>query len=328
MVSWFPGMRNLSTGILRLSTVAALVSLGCAVAVSALGQSSAKANAKPQVQVVDGVKMWELHPTPPQTPFPIHGHGKNIQSLEFRAPGQMTPEDARLAENAQTAIAERAVHQGFNLWGNNGVAVGTGPEDWNYEQAVCPVFPDQLILEYSRENGKGEISLFSAIVPRGNEGHVRVIPIRRRNYSLWTPTPTNALTLNDFNHLVKESPNGLDPDWLTIGLCYAAMAGGHVRAALQAMTPAQEAYPLFMPAKLTVFSKTGAEVHFADITHYDDPKARSMEWVMNFAQSGRLLKVRHVASSEITERSLPPTTEEPSRPVPGYAVDLSKPAAQ
>jgi hypothetical protein len=232
----------------------------------------------------------------------------------------MSPEDERFAEGAQTAIAERAAHQGFNLWEH----VGTSPEDWGYEQAVCPAFPDQMILEYSRDRGHGDISLFSAIIPRGNEGHVRVIPVRRRSYSLWTPTAANTLTLNDFNHLVKENPNGLDPDWLTIGLCYAAMAGGHVRAGLQAMTPAQEDYPLFVPAILTAFAKTGAEVRFADVTPYADPKSHAMVWVMNFAQSGRLMKVRHVVAGEVVERVLPPTPEITPRVVEP-TIDLSKP---
>jgi hypothetical protein len=103
------------------------------------------------------------------------------------------------------------------------------------------------------------------------------------------------------------------------------MAGGHVRAALQAMTPAQEVYPLLVPAKLTIFSKTGAEVRFADITHYDVPKAKAMVWVMNFSQSGRLLKVKHTVAGEIVERQLPPAPEGKSWEVEG-SVDLSKPA--
>jgi hypothetical protein len=311
-------MRNLSAGIFRFSAVVTLLSLGMGACGSGMAQ---KADAKPQVQVVDGIKTWVPYPKPPQSPFPLDGRGRNIQSLEFLTPGQMSAGDARFAENAQTAIAERAAHQGFDLWDH----VGTAPGEWGYEQAVCPAFPDQMILEYSRDRGNGDISLFSAIIPRGNEGHVRVIPVRRRSYSLWTSTPTNALTLNDFNHLVKESPNGLDPDWLTIGLCYAALAGGHVRAALHPLSAAEEVYPLFVPAKLTSFSTTGAEVRFADISRYTDPKAHAMEWVMNFAQSGRLLNVKHVVAGEIVVRTLPPTQAEPSRPVEG-SVDLSKPA--
>jgi hypothetical protein len=326
MVSWIAGMRILRSEIFRLSTAVAWIALGCAAQVGGLAQASIQSSASPQGQVVDGVRVREIHPLPPQSPFPItkqdaNGANKTMPSLEFRAPGQMSQVDARMAENAQTAIAERAAHQGFDLWNK----VGDQPGEWNYEQAVCPVFPDQLILEYSRDNGRGDISLLSVMIPRGNEGHVRVIPVRRRSYSLWTPTPTNSLTLNDFNHLVKENPNGLDPDWLTIGLCYAAMAGGHVRAALQAMTPAQEVYPLFVPAKLTIFSKTGAEVRFADITHYDVPKAKAMVWVMNFSQSGRLLKVKHTVAGEIVERQLPPAPEGKSWAVEG-SVDLSKPA--
>lgn len=313
----------MSAGTFRLSSVVAaavLIGMGGSELTSASGQTSMQSGATPQGQVVDGVRIVERHPVPPQSPFPLDGRGKNIQSLEFRSPDQMTQADALVAEGAQTAIAERALRQGFNLAGN----VGAGPDDWGYEQAVCPVFPDHLILEYSRDRGQGDISLFSAVVPRGGFGHVRVIPIRRRSYSLWTPTPTNALTLNDFNHMVKENPNGLDPDWLTIGLCYAALAGGHVRAALAAATPAEEAYPLFIPAKLTVFSTTGAEVHFADITPYTAPKAKAMDWVMKFSHDGRLLKVGHVVSGEIIERELPPTPEQKSTPVEP-ALDLSKP---
>lgn len=327
MVSWFAGMRHLSAGIFRLSSLAAavLIGVGGFGPAFASGQASIQSGATPQGQVLDGVKVRELHPIPAQSPFPLDGRGKNIQALEFRSPDQMTQSDALVAEGAQTAIAERALRQGFNIAGNVGAGSDRGPDDWGYEQAVCPVFPDHLILEYSRDRGHGDISLFSAVVPRGGVGHVRVIPIRRRSYSLWTPTPTNALTLNDFNHMVKENPNGLDPDWLTIGLCYAALAGGHVRAALAAATPAQEVYPLFIPAKLTVFSTTGAEVHFADITPYTAPKAKAMDWVMNFAQNGRLLKVRHVVSAEIVERVLPPTLEQKSTPAEP-AIDFSKPA--
>jgi hypothetical protein len=282
-----------------------LVGIAGCLMLGARGQSSegasTQASTAPHGLSARWDELWRKYTGEPGSPFPLDGRGASLQQLEFRTQAQMTPEDARVAEGAQVAIEERAARQGFNL----NRTVGAEPDGWEYEQAVCPVFPDHLILEYSRDRGHGDISLFSAVVPRGGQGHVRVIPVRRRSYSLWTPTPTNALTLNDFNHMVKESPNGLDPDWLTLGLCYAALAGGHVRAALAARAPAEEHYPLFHPAMLRVLSTTGVEVRFADVTPYTAPKAKAMDWVMSFAQDGRLLKVKHQVADEIIERPLP-----------------------
>jgi hypothetical protein len=251
-----------------------------------------------------GVTAKEIHPKPLASPFPLDGMTGRKPALEFRSPEQMTAADRELAEANQGEIARRARLQGMNLKGDE-EELGS----WGFEQAVCPVFPEHLILEYSRDNGKGDVTLFSAVIPRG-EGHVRVIPVRRRSYSLWTPASSNALTINDFNHLVLEGHEGLPHDWLTLGLCYAALAGGHVRAALVAQTPAAEAYPLVEPAMLRVLAKGGAEVRFADAT----PKTKAMEWVLIFDAKGRLIKVRHGSATELVKK-----------PVVGAPVEVAGP---
>jgi len=257
-----------------------------------------------------GLRIVQVPVTPMPTPFPLDVHTGRVQALEFRSPEQMTAADKTLAESAQGEIVRRAELQGFRGVGNAGRSEQEVSSDggWGYEQAVCPVFPEHLILEYSRINGSGDVTLFSAVVPRG-EGHVRVIPVRRRSYSLWTPASSNALTVNDFNHMVKEGQTGLDPDWLRLSLCYAALAGGHVRAALIPGKPADEVYPLVAPAKLSVSRKGGATVSFADTT----PAAKPLEWSLVFAQSGRLMKVNRSRARELTER-----------PMKESAVDLGK----
>lgn len=221
-----------------------------------------------------------LHPKPQSTLFPLNDTNPARESLEFRTPDQMTATDRQLAENNQGEIARRAAFQGMRV-------EESGADGWGYEQAVCPVFPQQLILEYSRVDATGSVTLFSAVIPRGSEGHVRVIPIRRRSYSLWTPSSSNAITLNDFNHMVSEGGSGLAPDWLTMGLCYAALAGGHVRAAL--VTQEVVPFPMYPPARLVLSRDGTAQVQFADVT----PGVRAMEWTMMFTQKGRLQKVKH-----------------------------------
>ena len=293
--------------------------------------------AQAQGEDLHGLHVVQVPVRPTPTPFPLDVHTGRVQSLEFRSPEAMTAADRELAASAQVEIERRAGLQGFRGVGGAGQAEMEPSKDggWGFEQAVCPVFPEHLILEYSRINGNGDVSLFAAVVPHG-EGHVRVIPVRRRSYSLFTPASSNALTLNDFNHMVQEGGTGLSPDfhpsdkdpslgtpdWLTLSLCYAALAGGHVRAALQPAMPADEVYPLLAPAKLSVSRKGGAAVYFADSTHDVKP----MEWELLFAQSGRLLKVKHVGARELVERPVRGTASEMTGvPTKESVVDLNKP---
>ncbi len=247
-----------------------------------------------------GITVKQLDNKPVATIFPADDKSTARTQLEFLTPDQMTAADRQLAEQSQGEIARRAAFQGFNL------AEGSG---WGYEQAVCPVFPNHLILDYSRIDGRGDVTLFSVAIPRG-EGHIRVIPVWRRSYSLWTPSSSNAITLNDFNHMVLEGGSGLSPDWLTLGLCYAALAGGHVRAALVSEVPDQ--FPLYPPAQLNLAKDGTARVEFTDVT----PGVRAMEWKLDFTRTGRLQKVKHDHVDGIV-----------ARPVAGAPVDLSKAAA-
>jgi len=293
---------------------------GILAAVISCSFATAQSPSNAPEQDLTGLTVREIHPRAVASPFPVDKKTGQGSALEFRTAEQMTPPDRELAEANEAEIVRRARLQGFYL-SANGAGIPGVQGGWNYEQAVCPVFPGHLILEYSRISGPGDVTLFSAVIPRG-EGHVRVIPVRRRGYSLFTPSSSNALTINDFNHMVDEGRNGLPADWLTLGLCYAALAGGHVRASLLAQTPADETYPLFGPAKLTVGDKKGAEVRFADIT----PHTKAMDWKLTFAQNGRLLKVKHTASLGVVEKPVAGTAMEVKGvPVKGSVVDLNKP---
>ncbi len=258
-----------------------------------------------------GLKVVELHPAPTLSPFPLDVDTGRVQTLEYRTPEQMTPEDRALAAASQAEIGRRAGIQGFHAGAVRGVKAEeeiAGQGGWGYEQAVCPVFPNHLVLEYSRATGAGDVSLFSVLVPRGVPArstgpgaHIRLIPVERRGYSLWTPAASNALTIHDFNQLVVEENHGLPADWLTLGLCYAALTGGHVRAALEPQSRADQHFPLYRPAMLEVSRKGGALVSFGDEAHVPAPGKPIRDWELSFAQDGRLLKVKHSRSDGLTE---------------------------
>jgi len=288
-----------------------------ALAVMCVGGAAFAQSAKPAPpEDMHGIKIEETHPVETPTPFPLGVSTSRTQALTFLAPEQMSARDKALVDGNVAEIERRAELQGFRL--NDSESSEKG---WGYEQAVCPVFPNHVVLDYSRDNGDGDVTLFSVVLPRG-EGHVRVIPVRRRGYSLWTPASSNALTLNDFNHMVKEEPDGLSADWLTLGLCYGALTGGHVRAGLVPEKAEDEHYPLTAPATLQVSKKGGAEVWFADRS----AKPGAMDWTLTFAQSGRLMKVKRKPARELYERPVVgEAAEVKGTPTKESAMDVTKP---
>ena len=57
--------------------------------------------------------------------------------------------------------------------------------------------------------------MFSASIPRGGEGRVRIIPIVRKGYSLFSPARIGALTIASFNRIHSEEENtGWRANWL------------------------------------------------------------------------------------------------------------------
>jgi hypothetical protein len=234
-----------------------------------------------------------------------------VDSIEFRTVDQMTRQDSDLVADAESSISEHA--RFLDLEFNQG--------KWTYEQVVCPALPNHVFLRFRRNNGTGDVSVFSASIPRGGEGRVRILPILLRGYSLFSPAPINAMTISAFNHIRAEEHFDKAPEWLGTGLCYAALAGGHPRAALLPADPDSEKFPEAKPAMLRT-SGSGEIVSFADLA----AAPRPMEWTMIFDSKGKLLKASHSRAAMIpikvthpqpmVVRTRPvPTAEETSDPV-------------
>lgn len=210
----------------------------------------------------------------------------------------MTTEDRNLAAAAEPSIRERAGIEGLEF--NQG--------NWSHQQLVCAALPNHLFLRFTRDNGAGDVSEFSSSVPHDNAAHVRIIPIERRGYSLFSPSPINALTIAVFNRIRAEEPSDSAPGWMAIGLCYAALAG---------------AQPQVAPSPILEVPTSGKPViRFTDVT----PK-RPMEWTMTFNGKGELLKAAHVPASLAAPKAVPATPADlKGKPIPEAPVDLqSKP---
>lgn len=240
-------------------------------------------------------------------------------AVEFRDYDRMTPQDRELEANAEAAIAERAGFDGLEF--NEG--------KWSTRQIVCSALPGHLFLQFMRNNGAGDVSLFTASIPRsdsgGDDGRVRIVPIVRRGYSLFSPAPINALTVSAFNHIRAEERAGTDsdraqsrpaPDWLATGLCYAALAGAHPR-----IGPAEQTDFRRLPAaptgRMLVPERGGAVISFIDVA----APRRPMLWTMTFNAKGKLLKATHRPAL----RGRTKTAERTPKEVQGKPVQASDP---
>jgi hypothetical protein len=236
-------------------------------------------------------------PFPPPT-----GDSGRAQSIEFLTVDQMTERDRELEADAEGMIGERAGFAGLEF--NQG--------KWSYRQIACPALPNHLFLRFTRNLGAGDVSLFSASIPRNGEGRVRIIPIQRRSYSLFSPAPINALTIAAFNRIrAEERRAGTAPEWLGTGLCYAALAGAHPQVAPPADESGSQEFPAAPPAVLEIPNRGGAIIRFTDVV----AARRPMEWTMTFDGKGKLLKATHLPASLVTEKEVhPEPVDERGRP--------------
>jgi hypothetical protein len=250
-------------------------------------------------------------------PFPLDsGALETAHSIELRSPDRMSEKDRDLEADAESSIAERA---GFaDLEFNEG--------KWSYRELVCPALPNHMFLRFTRNNGAGDVSVFSASIPRNGAGHVRIIPIQRRGYSLFSPAPINAMTIAAFNHIRAEEHADGAPAWLGTGLCYAALAGANPLAAPLDEISASAKPPIASAPILEIPNRGGAIIRFTDLA----AQPRPMEWNLIFNGKGRLLKATHASANVLKENQVPAShPEEQAKPVPVTVVDAGPgPAAQ
>jgi len=232
-----------------------------------------------------------------------------VAPIEFRPYDKMSQQDRDLAADAESSISERAGFAGLEF--NEG--------KWSYQQIVCPALPSHLLLQFTRNEGKGDVSVFSVSIPRGGDGKVRIIPILRRGYSLFSPAPINALTISAFNHIRAEERTEEPPAWMETGLCYAALAGAHPLAA-----PPEETNPKKLPdapaGRLLIPMKGGAVIAFTDVAAIPRP----MQWTMTFNGKGRLLKATHTVAPGLKEKAVERKADE----VQGKPVSQGDPSSK
>jgi hypothetical protein len=258
-----------------------------------------------------GLKIKIVPAKIPPMPFPSGSESADrVRSIEFISAGRMSEKDKLLEADAESSIQERT------HWADMDFNLGK----WSYRQLVCLALPNHLFLQFTRNNGTGDVSVFSASIVRNGEGQVRIIPIQRRGYSMFSPAPINAMTISAFNHIRGEEHPDRPPDWLTTGLCYAALAGAHPETVLVPDSSNEKQEFPAAPAPIMQIPKNGgAVIRFADVA----ASPRPMLWTMTFDGKGKLLKAAHSPAPLITAKVVTKPAELKVKQIPQTIVDLN-----
>jgi hypothetical protein len=258
------------------------------------GSPSSSPQGKPLPNDLSG-SSYKARPIAPVSVSPAFSaevpSSEKIDPLEYRSANEMSAEDRALATDADSRIHEDATLAGFEF--DHG--------KWSQQQLKCRALPDHVFLLFENDNGPGDVSLFSAAIPRSSADRVRIIPVERRGYSLFSPAPVNALTVAAFNRIRADEPENKSADWLATGLCYAALAG-----ARPGVTPSQKNasgndVSLAFPPTLELDSAGDSTVRFVDVASVPGPS----EWALTFNAKGQLLKVLHFPTPAYSAVPLP-----------------------
>ncbi|MGB6687227.1 MAG: hypothetical protein WBE76_05235 [Terracidiphilus sp.] len=282
-----------------------------AVCATSFAGEAAWSQAAPDASAT-GLKIKIVPAKVPPMPFPPGSETPGrVRSIEFISAGQLSEKDKLLEADAESSIQERT------HWADMDFNQGK----WSHRQLLCPALPNHMFLQFTRNNGTGDVSVFSASIPRNGEGRVRIIPIQRRGYSLFSPAPINAMTISAFNHIRAEEHADRPPDWLTTGLCYAALAGAHPETVLYEDTSSTGKEFPAAPAPIMQIPKGGgAVIRFADVA----ASPRPMLWTMTFNGSGKLLKATHSPAPLITAKAVTPASPTLKvKQIPQTIVDLN-----
>jgi len=231
-------------------------------------------------------------------PFvPARVRRDSAYSVTFQSADQLNERDRLLVANSESSITELA--------GSAGMEYG-GKSEWSYRAVGCPGFSNHLFLQFSRNNGRGDVSLFSASIPRNGMGKIRIVPILKRSYSLFSPAPINAKTISVFNHIRAEEGQSVNEDWLGNGLCYAALAGAQPQILSSDSWPTQQNAVAPLTAALDVQFNAGGQ----EVITFDEAAAgpHATEWTMTFTREGKLIRATHRPIRMLRAQPVPETS--------------------
>lgn len=225
--------------------------------------------------------------------------------LEHRSPEQLEPADTELLKKRRRDVLAEAGFYGYDM----------SAPGWAYEQAVCSMMPDDILLRYSSKDAAGADSIFTVLVPR-NGGRIWVVPVLSHGTTRFKPAPSDPRNFQLFSQVVpadlaKEN-SGPDGKWLLLSVCYAEMTGARPQVP---NLPSLDLHMIKAPPPTLRISVTSQEheVRFVDPISPTDYRL----WDISYNEAGRITGVsddQHGFGEAVVKTLPEPTPKEMPQP--------------
>jgi hypothetical protein len=227
--------------------------------------------------------------------------------LEHRAADQLEPQDAELIQKRKSDILKVAEFYGYDV--NEG--------GWSYEQSVCTLIPDYVMLRYSSKDAAGADSLFTILVPR-NGGRILTVPVLSHGTTRFKPAAIDPRNFQIFSQIVPadiaKKNSGSDGKWLSLSVCYAEMTGARPQVPNH---PSLDIHMIKAPQPTLRIYKSGEE-HEVRFTDPVSPTEYRL-WDISYNDAGRITSVsddRHGFGEPVAKTAPEPTPKPATQPPP------------
>jgi hypothetical protein len=238
-----------------------------------------------------GIAAAPIGSTPLATP-------PSVFSLEHLQPAQMSAADYEVVSNLSPELSKEAALANFDISGAG----------WQYQQILCPPFPDYVFLAFTHGPDPNGSSRFVAMLPR-NSARVRILSTYAHGLLPFEATWNRPGTFEVFNGLLRQergaAPLSRAPNWLMIAICYAELSGYPVQVLSAKAWPEPTLDLLRLDAnrpQMLIGTDQSADVTFSDVSH----PAITTNWTLHFNRHGEITSASRAAAHQSPTVALKP----------------------
>jgi hypothetical protein len=241
--------------------------------------------------VFPGVAAAPIGSTPLATP-------PSVISLEHLQSAQMSAADYEVVSNLSPELSKEAALANFDISGAG----------WEYQQILCPAFPDYVFLAFTHGPDPNGSSRFVAMLPR-NSARVRILSTYAHGLLPFEASWNRAGTFEVFNGMLRQergaAPLSMAPNWLMIAVCYAELSGYPVQVLSTKAWPEPTLDLLRLDAnrpQMIIAADQSADVTFSDVSR----PAVTTNWTLHFNRHGEITSASRAAEHQSPTVALKP----------------------
>jgi hypothetical protein len=204
----------------------------------------------------------------------------SVISLEHLEPAQMSSADYEVVSNLKAELSKAAALANFDI----------SRPGWEYQQIVCPAFPDYVFLSFTHGADPNGSSRFAAMLSR-NTAQVRIVSTYAHGLLPFEASWNRPGSFEVFNGMLRQErgtdPLSYAPNWLLIAVCYAELSGYPVQVLNYTPLPESTLDLLRLDAnqpQMMIGTDQSAAVTFSDVSR----PGITTNWTLHFDRQGQI----------------------------------------